>query len=73
MTEFVKTETVIKKTVNTVINGSLPNAASLSVVPDGNNIQLVIGAEYIDGVCCLFGKEGFADLIKVLQDIHEVM
>lgn len=73
MTEFVTTETITKKTINTVIDGGTPNFAYMSVVPDGDTLYLVIGANYEDRVACHFSKKSLADLINVLQDIHEAM
>ena len=73
MTEFVKTETITKKTINTVIDGDTLNFAYMSVVPDGDILDLVIGAKYEDRVACAFSKNSLAELIRVLQDIHEAM
>jgi len=75
--EIVKTETVVKKTVQTVINGNGPFCAYLSVDTHGEKnpqfVDIVIGANYSNRAASAFDKDSIKDLIDLLVDIHEAM
>lgn len=73
MPEFVKTEIITKKTINEVVDGRLPNGTLVSVRQTGPCVQLTIGASFENREGYWFTKNSLADLIKVLQDIHEAM
>jgi hypothetical protein len=65
---------VKKKTVATVINGSGPQYADMSVLPDKmGGIYLVIGARYDDRRACAFSKDGIKELIDTLSEILEAL
>ena len=65
---------VKKKPVATVINGSGPQYADMSVVADDmGGIRLVIGARYDDRRACAFNKDGIKELIGILTEIHEAL
>ena len=67
--KFVKKKTVVK-----VIDGSGPQCANMSVMPDRmDGIHLVIGARYDDRCACVFSKDGIKELIDTLSEIHEAM
>ncbi len=65
---------VKKKTVVKVIDGSGPQCANMSVVPDRmDGIYLVIGARYVDRCACAFSKDGIKELIDTLSEILEAL
>lgn len=76
-TEIVKTETVVKKIVKTVINGNGPFCTYLSVdthgVKNPTTVDIVIGANYSNRAASAFNKEGLKELIDLFVDIHEAM
>lgn len=76
-TEIVKTETIVKKTVQTAINANGPFCTYLSVdargVENPQFIDIVIGADYSDRAASAFDKDSIKDLIDLLVDIHEAM
>lgn len=70
MNQFIETKTVIK----TVIDGSLPNCARISVKPTTDGwIELVIGADFEDRRASLFSKKSLLDLAKTLTEIAEAL
>jgi hypothetical protein len=76
--EIVKTETIVKKTVQTAIDVSGPMCTYFSVDthgPAGNprSIDLVIGASYKNRCASAFCKDELKELIDLLVDIHEAM
>lgn len=65
---------VTKKAVVRVIDGSGPQCANMSVVPDRmDGIHLVIGARYDDRCACAFSKDGIKELIDTLSEILEAL
>ena len=70
--KFVKE--VVKRELVEVIDGSGPDCTFMSVEkrPSGS-ISLVIGAQWHNRCAYGFSKEGLADLIETLKEIHEVM
>ena len=76
-TEIVKTETVVKKTVQTSLNGTGPFCTYLSVntrgVENPNIVDIVIGASYDHRCASAFDKGSIKGLIDLLVDIHEAM
>ena len=75
--EIVKTETIVKKTVQTAINAAGPNCTYLTVdargVENPNTVDIVIGANYSNRCASAFDKESIKTLIDLLVDIHEAM
>lgn len=76
-TEIVKTETIVKKTVQTAINANGPNCTYLTVdargVKNPNTVDIVIGANFQHRCASAFDKGSIKDLIDLLVDIHEAM
>lgn len=55
-----------------VFDGEGPGASAMSVrVQSNKRIMLVIGARYENRSCASFSKDGLADLIDILQSIHD--
>jgi hypothetical protein len=77
MNTFVGTKRVIK----TVINGNGPDFTLISVIPPTDpesslysvGVELVIGAWRQDACAHRFTKKGLAELIEILQDIHDAL
>ena len=70
---FVKEEIKVTKSVAMVIDGDGPDCTYMSVRPVPHGISLVIGAKWSDQCCCNLSKNGVAELIAILQDVHSAM
>jgi hypothetical protein len=65
---------VTKKAVVRVIDGSGPQCANMSVVPDKmGGVYLVIGAKYDDRCAAAFRKDSIKELIDILSEILEAL
>lgn len=71
MSQFVKTITKTEVVTKRDVTG--PDFIYMSVVPDRDGINLVIGAKYEDRFAAGLSKEGLARLIQELAVIHEAM
>jgi len=72
--EFICKEIITKTVINSVVDGYLSNYAGISVVStEPELVELVIGSRYVDREACTFTKDSVAELIEVLQEIHDVM
>lgn len=70
---FVKEEIKVTKSVATVIDGDGPDCTYMSVKPSPLGVSLVLGARWKDQSCANLSKNGVAELIAILQDIHSAM
>ena len=71
---FTETVTTTKTTIKEVINGSLSNAAYMSVNPTSfKGVTVVVGATYEDRYCASFDKSSLQELINELQAVHDAM
>lgn len=75
--EIVKTETIVKKTVQTALNvgGPMHTYFSIDTRGAGNprSIDLVIGANFQHRCASAFCKDKLKELIDLLVDIHDAM
>lgn len=62
-----------KKTLKPVKNGDGPGYSYVSIVPDGDEINLVIGALYDDRRACGFSKATLTQLIDLLTEVRNTM
>ncbi|CAB4124803.1 hypothetical protein UFOVP59_49 [uncultured Caudovirales phage] len=73
--KFVEKVVVETTKIKKVVDGTLENLAFLSVFPkfDEKSIQLVVGAKWENECASNFTKNQLAELIEVLQVIHDAM
>lgn len=72
---FIKTVTTTSLTsaINLTPKVLLWADTSLSFSSDGKHVNLVIGASFEDRGACSFNKESLANLLKMLQEVHDLM
>jgi hypothetical protein len=72
---FVKTETVVKKTLVDLIDTRDAGDWLMSVKKSVGNqvVNIVVGADYVERHACSFVKYEVATLISILQEVHDAM
>lgn len=72
---FIKTVTAKTLIKAQNINPQALGWADISIFPFPGNktLDLVVGATFEDRSSCLFNKESLGNLLKMLQEVHDLM
>ena len=73
MSAFVEHEVVTVKKIKHVVDGYGPDGSVMSIEPTYEGIALTFGARHKDRKCASLSKNGVAELIAILQEVHEAM
>ena len=73
MSAFVEHEVVTVKKIKHVVDGHGPDGSIMSIRPALHGIDFTFGAPYKANTCDGLSKNGVAELIAILQEVHEAM
>jgi hypothetical protein len=73
MSAFVEHGVVTIKKVKHVVDGYGPDGSVMSLRPADHGIDFTFGAPYKARSCNSLSKNGLAELIAILQEVHEAM
>ncbi len=73
MSAFVEHEVVTVKKIKHVVDGYGPDGSIMSIRPALHGIDFTFGAPYKARTCESLSKDGVAQLIAILQEVHEAM
>lgn len=73
MSAFVEHEVVTVKKIKHVVDGYGPDGTIMSIKPTSWGIDFTFGAPRHAHSCDSLSKDGVAQLIAILQEVHEAM
>lgn len=73
MSAFVEHEVVTVKKIKHVVDGYGPEGSIMSIRPTSWGIDFTFGAPYKANIGDRLSKDGVAQLIAILQEVHEAM